>query len=220
MTDTEPRWKDSLAAAAASAYEAAHGSAIPESRRGLRVRMTWRQAVAGVLLVLLLGGAAWWFSRPHAVQGVPLAAVSTGPSSAGQGIAAGSVVVDVSGAVTAPGLVTLAAGDRVADAIDAAGGASADAVLDGLNLARHVTDGEQILVPHKGDGADSGGGLVNLNQANADVLEQLPGVGPVLAARIVADRDANGPFATLEDLGRVPGVGDAIVGALAGVATV
>jgi len=154
------------------------------------------------------------------VQGVPLAAVSTGPSSVGQGVAAGSVVVDVSGAVEAPGLVTLAAGDRVADAIDAAGGASADAVLDGLNLARHVTDGEQILVPHRGDGADSGGGLVNLNQANADVLEQLPGVGPVLAARIVADRDANGPFATLEDLGRVPGVGDAIVGALAGVATV
>ena len=220
VTDTEPRWKDSLAAAAASAYEAAHGSAIPESRKGLRVRMTWRQAVAGTMLVALISGAAWWFTRPDAVAGVPLVAVTTGSSSSAPSIAAGTLVVDVSGAVEAPGLVTLAAGDRVADAIDAAGGASADAVLDGLNLARHVTDGEQILVPHEGDGDGPGGGLVNLNQADAGALEQLPGVGPVLAARIVEDRDANGPFASLEDLGRVSGVGDAIVAALEGVATV
>ena len=149
-----------------------------------------------------------------------MVAVTTGSSSSAPSIAASTLVVDVSGAVEAPGLVTLAAGDRVADAIDAAGGASADAVLDGLNLARHITDGEQILVPHEGDSDGPGGGLINLNQADAGALEQLPGVGPVLAARIVEDRDANGPFASLEDLGRVSGVGDAIVAALEGVATV
>ena len=131
-----------------------------------------------------------------------------------------SVVVDVSGAVEAPGLVTLAVGSRVSDAIEAAGGATADAVLDSLNLARRVADGEQIVVPRAGDAESAGGGLINLNQADAGELEQLPGVGPVLAARIVADRDANGPFASVDDLGRVPGVGDAIVGALDGVATV
>ncbi len=116
--------------------------------------------------------------------------------------------------------MTLAVGARVADAIEAAGGASADAVLDGLNLARKVGDGEQILVPRAGDAPAPGGGLINLNQADAARLEELPGVGPVLAARIVADRDENGPFANLDDLGRVPGVGDAIVAALKGVATV
>jgi competence protein ComEA len=216
VTDVEPRWKDSLAAAAARAYEAAHGSAIPEQRRGLRVRMTWRQGAAGVLLVALLAGGAWWFSRPDAVPATPLPLASPGAN----GAPVVTLVVDVSGAVVAPGLVELAPGARVADALDAAGGASADAVLDGLNLARRVSDGEQILVPHAGDAEHTAGGLINLNQADADGLEQLPGVGPVLAARIVADREANGPFSSLKDLGRVGGVGDAIEGALEGVATV
>ena len=216
VTETDSRWQDSLAAAAARAYEAAHGSAIPETRRGLRLRMTWRQAVAGALCLVVLAGGAWWFTRPDAVEAVPLAEASAGPSEGAVGL-----VVDVSGAVEAPGLVELTMGARVADAIDAAGGASADAVLDDLNLARHVNDGEQIVVPHKGDAeAAEGGGPVNLNRANAEQLEQLPGVGPVLAERIVADREANGPFASVEDLGRVQGVGDAIVGALADLATV
>lgn len=216
MTDGEQaRWSDSLAAAATRAYEAAHGAAIHESRRGLRLRATWRQAAAGSAAVVLLAAAGWWFTRPDAVETLAL-----GPPSASASPAVGSVVVDVSGAVEAPGLVEVAAGARVADAIDAAGGASADAVLDELNLARRVTDGEQILVPRAGDEEPAGGGLVNLNQADASELEALPGVGPVLAERIVADREANGPFASLDDLSRVPGVGDAIVGALEGVATV
>jgi competence protein ComEA len=214
MTEPEStRWNDSLAAAAARAYEAAHGSAIHESRRGLRLRMTWRQAAAGVVGVAIISGAGWWLTRPDAVATIALASPSAVAST-------GTVVVDVSGAVGAPGLVNVDAGARVADAIDAAGGASADAVLDELNLARRVTDGEQILVPHAGDDEASSGGLVNLNAADARELEQLPGVGPVLAERIVADRDANGPFASLDDLSRVPGVGDAIVSALEGVATV
>lgn len=214
MTDNESaRWNDSLAAAAARAYEAAHGTAIHESRRGLRLRMTWRQGIAGAAAVAMLAFAGWWLARPDAVETVALGSPAASAS-------VGSVVVDVSGAVESPGLVTVVAGARVADAIDAAGGASADAVLDDLNLARRVADGEQILVPRAGEEDAPGGGLINLNSADASQLEQLPGVGPVLAERIVADRDANGPFATLDDLSRVPGVGDAIVGALEGVATV
>jgi len=132
----------------------------------------------------------------------------------------GVVVIDVSGAVAAPGLAELPAGSRVADAIEVAGGATADAVLDDVNLARKVVDGEQIIVPRQGDTEQAGTGLVNLNSADAQQLEALPGVGPVLAQRIVTDREANGPFVTLTDLGRVSGVGDAIVDALQGVATV
>jgi len=214
MTEPEStRWNDSLAAAAARAYEAAHGQAIHESRRGLRLRMTWRQAAAGVVGLAVISGAGWWLTRPDAAATIALPSPSAVASVA-------TVVVDVSGAVGSPGLVNVDAGARVADAIDAAGGASADAVLDELNLARRVSDGEQILVPHAGDDEDPSGGLVNLNSADATELEQLPGVGPVLAERIVADRDAKGSFTSLDDLSRVPGVGDAIVGALEGVATV
>lgn len=214
MTEVDSRWKDSLATAAARAYEAAHGSAIQESRRGLRLRMTWRQAAAAIACLVLLASGAWALTRPDAPAGVPLD-VAQSPD-----VTAGVVVVDVAGAVEAPGLVELEAGARVADAIDAAGGLTADAVLDGVNLARRVVDGEQIRVPREGEVEAAGGGLINLNRASADELEQLPGVGPVLAARIVADREANGPFASLDDLSRVSGVGAAIVGALGGIATV
>jgi competence protein ComEA len=222
MTIDEPevRWRDSLAAAAAHAYEAAHGSAIHETRRGLRLRMGWRQAIAGAICVALLTGGAWWFTRlPDAGTGLPVALASA-PGGSGAPDAALQVVVDVAGAVETPGLVELRLGSRVSDAIDAAGGASADAVLDDINLARKVTDGEQIRVPRVGEDDEVSGGLVNINSASVEDLEQLPGVGPVLAQRIVADREAHGPFATLEDLSRVAGVGDAIVGALEAVATV
>ncbi len=213
MTEVDSRWKESLATAAARAYEAAHGSAIQETRRGLRLRMTWRQAGAAIACVVLLAAGAWALTRPDAPAGVPLDLASQAPGAA-------VVVVDVAGAVEAPGLVELEAGARVADAIDAAGGLRADGVLDGVNLARRVVDGEQIRVSREGEVEAAGGGLINLNRATADELEQLPGVGPVLAARIVADREANGPFASLDDLSRVSGVGAAIVGALGGIATV
>jgi competence protein ComEA len=180
--------------------------------------MTRRQVVAGVLAFALVAGAGWWLSRPDAVAGFSLPPAGAWDQSQTAGNS--ELIVDVSGAVAAPGLVELSPGARVADAIDAAGGASADAVLDDLNLARKVADGEQIVVPRAGEEKDAEGGLINLNRADALELEDLPGVGPVLAQRIVADREANGPFATLDDLGRVPGVGAAIIGGLDGIATV
>ncbi|PJJ73913.1 competence protein ComEA [Sediminihabitans luteus] len=151
---------------------------------------------------------------------------------------AGSVVVHVAGHVRTPGLVTLAAGSRVADAITAAGGADGEADLGALNLARLVVDGEQIRVPAPGDppvdtggsgggtstgggsegGAEAGGAgatgvgaVVDVNTADVAALDTLPGVGPVLAQRIVDHRAQNGPFATVDELADVSGIGPAVL---------
>ena len=134
-----------------------------------------------------------------------------------------TVVVHVGGAVADPGVRELAEGSRVQDAVDASGGFAEGAAPDALNLARVLTDGEQVVVPTleeaagaqgadaAGAGASSGsaaGGRVNINRATAAELDTLPGVGPSTAEKIVADREANGPFATTEDLKRVSGIGD------------
>lgn len=146
-----------------------------------------------------------------------------------------SVVVSVVGLVTQPGLVTLAPGARIADAVSAAGGPLNGADTVGLNLARRVADGEQIVVgmatpaghpavlgSSVGGGSprdsSAGGGTgaspkssgpVDLNTATAEQLDTLPGVGPVTAAAIVAWRQANGTFATVDQLGEVDGIGPA-----------
>lgn len=132
------------------------------------------------------------------------------------------VVVHVVGAVRRPGVFRLPAGSRAEDAVSAAGGALGSAQLAALNLARVVGDGEQIVVPKRGEtavsansaasaaGVSSGstaGGKVNLNTASETELDALPGVGPATAKRIVEDRAANGPFRAPEDLMRVPGIG-------------
>jgi len=126
----------------------------------------------------------------------------------------GQVTVHVSGAVVAPGLVEIAEGGRIADAIAAAGGVLPGADLEGVNLAAAVREGEQVVIPS----ADGGGPLgpaavtdtgVRVNTASESELQQLTGVGPVLAARIVEHREANGPFESPEDLLDVPGIGEA-----------
>jgi competence protein ComEA len=143
------------------------------------------------------------------------------------------VVVSVVGLVHRPGLVTLTAGARVDDALAAAGGVLDGADLLGLNVARRVADGEQIVVgiagppgappamgssitstPGAADTAATGdpkatSGPVNLNTATVEQLDELPGVGPVTASAIVAWRDANGPFTGVEQLGEVDGIGPA-----------
>lgn len=133
------------------------------------------------------------------------------------------VVVHVVGQVAAPGLVTVPPDARVADALRAAGGATPDADLAALNLARAVTDGEQIVVPRPGEvvalpdpggaggGADAAVGPLDLNAADAAALDALPGIGPVLAERIVAWRDENGRFTSVEELGEVSGIGPAVL---------
>ena len=123
------------------------------------------------------------------------------------------IVVHVAGAVNAPGLVRLKTDSepRVANAIEAAGGATASADLDSLNLARVIADGEKITVPDKNAGAASGAGaadIININTATADQLQTLPGIGKVMADNIVAYREAHGGFSTVEQIKEVDRIGD------------
>ena len=122
-----------------------------------------------------------------------------------------TLTVHVAGAVANPGLIELPVGSRVADAVAAGGGVSAGADLAALNLAQPLIEGQQVVVPWEGEPgsiADDAGARVRLNDADASALESLPGVGPVLAASIVSHREAHGPFAAVEDLLLVPGIGE------------
>lgn len=123
------------------------------------------------------------------------------------------ITVHVAGWVVRPGLVALPDGARVADVVAAAGGFRPGASLGGLNLAAPAADGSLVEVPGPdaatpGTSSTSGGGLVDLNRAGVDELEGLPGVGPVLAERIVAYRTEHGPFHAIEDLLSVSGIGE------------
>lgn len=129
------------------------------------------------------------------------------------------LAVYVSGCVEHPALYYLDEGSRVADAVAAAGGFAEGAATGALNLARVLQDGEQVDVPVEqpaatggavaAQGAASGAATrVNINTADAAALQQLDGVGEATARKIVADREANGPFRTIEDLKRVSGIGD------------
>ena len=216
MTEESPR--TSLVAAASRAYEAAHGNPLPEPVTGIRWRIHPRVAVTVVTVVSILVAGAVFAARP-AAQELP-APVSDATLPAAEGV----VTVHVAGAVAAPGVYELAMGARVADAIDAAGGPLADAMTDSVNLARILTDGEQVMIPTAQEtqalAQGTGSELTNVNLADVGQLDALPGIGPVLAQRIVANREAHGPFASLQDLERVSGIGPAAVEKLAGVATV
>ncbi|GAA3209482.1 ComEA family DNA-binding protein [Microbacterium terregens] len=137
-----------------------------------------------------------------------------------------SVYVHVSGSVSAPGLYVLHEGARVVDAVAAAGGFAAGADEMAVNLARPISDGEQLHVPTAGESATlaqttaPGDGRVNLNTAQVAELDTLPRIGPALAARIIEWRDANGRFTSIEDLLAVPGIGDKMLEALRDLVTV
>ncbi|MCZ7427852.1 ComEA family DNA-binding protein [Micromonospora sp. WMMA1949] len=202
--------------------------AFDPGRRGVR-------ALAAVAAVVVTVAAVWaWRSRPSAEPVQPVAASAEAPVSAATeavpGVPApagtpGQVVVALAGKVRRPGLVRLPAGARVADAIEAAGGALPGVDTALLNPARKVTDGELILVgvtappgqaapgPAAGGAAPGGSaapaGPVNLNTATLAQLDALPGVGPVLAQRILDHRDRNGGFRSVSDLRQVDGIGDA-----------
>jgi competence protein ComEA len=160
---------------------------------------------------------------PTSTTGVGAGASSADPS--------GVVVVDVAGAVVAPGVYELEAGARAHDAIETAGGLTPDAEVDALNLAAPLRDGDRLYVPHRGvpvptvvlpTGGNSPpvgssappAGPVDLNRATAGELDVLPGIGPATAAAIVAYRETVGPFASIDDLLKVQGIGPAKLDAI------
>jgi competence protein ComEA len=157
---------------------------------------------------------------------VPAAAVTAGAAASKKAVTpaptpSALLYVHVLGAVVRPGLYTLPAGSRVVDAVGAAGGLTSDAEQSGVNLARLLSDGEQLVVPHVGDpvtapgsggsasGSEAGmpGGTVNLNTATEEQLETLPRIGPAMAAKILAWRADNGRFTSVDDLMNVSGIG-------------
>jgi competence protein ComEA len=184
-----------------------------------QTRRNPRFALAAVALVSVAAGVALWRAghdespaRPPADAATDAVATTTD--------APAQEVVHVVGAVHAPGVVELGPHARVVDAIDAAGGATDDADLQRLNLAALVTDGQRIAVPRLGEpdpapavgdtvaGGGTPSGPIDVNTASAAQLETLPGIGPTLAAAIIAERE-KGPFKSVDDLGRVRGIGDA-----------
>lgn len=204
---------------------------VPSWRRRLLDLLEFRprESIAlGVLVIAIVAGAAYAYARslpksaPESVASPIPTAEATGSLEPGSSAA---VFVHVAGAVNRPGVYELPAGARVIDGVDAAGGARPDADLSSINLARALTDGERVYIPRRGEvppasvappdpsGGGGGGssnvsGKVNINTASVSELEQLPGIGEVIAQRIVDYRTQHGPYKTVRDLLKVEGIGE------------
>ncbi len=189
-----------------------------------------RVGLGSAIVLLLVGiGVAVLVSAFTAGSGsrtiVGASTTPTAASSTPEGVRA-PIFVHILGAVSAPGLYELRDGDRAIDAVAAAGGFAENADRRQLNLARFLSDGEQIYVPTEGEAGaaehapGSVGGKVNVNTADAATLETLPRVGPSLAARIIAWREANGRFTSIDDLLSVAGIGDKTFAGLKDLVTI
>lgn len=200
----------------------------PEGLRGARVDPGRRGAATLTAVVLLSASVAAVLVyrvrpqaepvRPPRVLAAPATSGIAGPTSS-----PATLVVAVTGRVRRPGVVTVPAGARVIDALRAAGGPLPGADLALLNLARKLADGELVVVgvpgaavdaaagagsSAAGPGGPAGAGQVDLNTATLAQLDTLPGVGPVLAQRILDRRTQHGPFASVDQLAEVPGIGE------------
>ena len=148
--------------------------------------------IFSLTIVIVVGGGVLLYRQaftPHSIE------ITLPPSH--------EIIVEVVGAVENPGLYTLREGDRVGDAIEAAGGALAEADMGALELTARLSDGQRVAVYEAGEVPQR----VNINTADSWLLEALPGIGPALAQRIVDYRDENGPFQGEQDLMRVKGIG-------------
>lgn len=180
---------------------------------------------AAALAVALIGARYLQSAAAQRTAGQPAAHVQSsaaggsGGGATARGGAYGAVVVYVSGAVRRPGVVRLRDGDRVADALKAAGGAARAADLGAVNLAARLADGQQVSVPRRpgtvgGAGGASGGagstaaGPISLSTATAEQLDTLDGIGPGLAQKIIDYRTQHGGFRSVDELGEVPGIGE------------
>ncbi|MFE2287039.1 helix-hairpin-helix domain-containing protein [Streptomyces sp. NPDC059443] len=234
----EPAAVGSPGGSAAGVESRGDGDGLPDGvarRLAVRERLpVWLQARCGVepravaavsvVLVAAVGfaGQQYWSARPQPVTApalvapAPAAAVRPAPTAggtAGGSTATGRILVDVSGKVRDPGVRRLPAGSRVEDALVAAGGVRPGTDITGLNRARVLMDGEQVLVgapapPPAGGGSAPASGPLSLGTATAEQLDGLPGVGPVLAQHIVDFRTVRGGFRSVEELRQVNGIGE------------
>ena len=209
-----------------------------------------RLVLTAVSVGVVAAGAVWLLRAPtpDTVTSLPVAeAAGVTPASLPPPTAAPTttpvatvpqpIVVHVAGAVNHPGVFTLPHGSRIHAAVEAAGGSAPDGQLDAVNLATPLTDGQRVYVPAVGEvdpaavtdvvaapatqsGTAAPSGPLDLNEATAADLEQLPGVGPATAAAIVDDRERNGPYAAVDDLDRVSGIGPAKLDAIRDLVTV
>jgi competence protein ComEA len=183
-----------------------------------------RRLLFGVVLfgALLVLGVPRLLHRGAGHVAVPLLRP---PRTAHAAAASSKFVVDVAGAVRRPGLHELAPGTRIADAVAAAGGATAKADITAVNLAAPIADGEQIVVPVRGSGAagaSSGAAPsptapLDLNSASLEQLDALPGIGPATAQKILDYRQAHGSFHSIAELDAVPGIGQGRIEQLKGL---
>ncbi|MBI3649142.1 MAG: ComEA family DNA-binding protein [Actinobacteria bacterium] len=204
---------------------------------GDRLSTLSRGELAGLVVVLAvtLGGTGLWYARslpkpveigaPSPSVGAAGAPVATSPSPSPT-----TIVVDVAGEVRRPGVYEFTEGQRVIDALKAAGGPKGDANLAALNLAAPLADGSQVLVPASAPTGGTGAGtssssttgttLIDVNTADATQLEELPGIGEVLAGAIIKYREDNGPFASVDELDNVSGIGPATLADIRDLVTV
>lgn len=175
-----------------------------------------------IVLVALACAVLFSATAPRGSTQTVSSPVPTRSVAGSSAAATGTIFVHILGAVASPGLYELRDGSRAVDVVASAGGFTAKADQSAVNLARFLSDGEQIVVPERGAtptglttpsgaGGGAGGGAgakVNLNTADETTLETLPRVGPAMAARILAWRTENGRFTSIEDLKSVSGIGD------------
>jgi competence protein ComEA len=212
-----PSWRDQLATVAASLAISAGRMLAGAAALGVAAIVAWR--------ILAPAPPPPQIDLPFASQSslATEEAPAGSPPTSATVATAGEVVVHVVGAVPTPGVQHLPAGSRVADAVQAAGGATPDADLARVNLAAELTDGQQIYVPRvgespptpitpagpTGDPATGPEPLVDINTATAAELDELPGVGPTTAEAIITTREERGGFTSVDDLLDVRGIGDA-----------
>lgn len=176
----------------------------------------WQFILLGLLCGLVAAGLVLLIASPSARISLTVA----------QSTQSASIQVDVDGSVLHPGVYTLQIGDRINDAIQAAGGLTNDSDTTGINLAAYIKDGQKILVPGNTHGSSSPVAsdaqiqLLNLNSATLDELVELPGIGEQKANAIIEYRSTYGDFASLEDLLYVPGIGQSLLDTIRNYVTV
>lgn len=210
----------------------------PSARAGFGEWIRWfgvarLVTAAGATVIVCLGG--FWLVRsppPDVASAIPRAPTATTsvlvtlPTTPPPTTQPATVIVHVTGAVSRPGVYEFPAGERVRAAVEAAGGPTKNAVESALNLAAPLVDGSRIQVPRRGedvvevvqvpatDHTAEAGTPIDVNAASLVELEQLPGVGPATALAIVTERENNGPFVSVDDVDRVPGIGPSKLAAL------